>query len=342
MVDSGKKPQIHRSPHFYALSVLCTLFFAFPLIIPDQYLLRAAITILLYAFLTVSWNIIGGFAGQLSIGHSIFTGIGAYTSTLLFTNLGLSPWIGMVLGGFLASFASIIVGYPCFRLRGAYFVLVSIAVAELLMHLVDSTEQIGGLKIMGARGILLPFSGNAPLKFQFMDNKYYYYIILILLVIVVAVSFKIKNSKLGFYLFAIKDEPDAAASLGINITKYKLIAFAISAFFTGMGGVFYAQFLMFISPERIFGLSLSFELAIIGIVGGLGTIAGPILGAFFLRPISDLAQIYLGGTYAGVHLLFYSVLLMVVVFYLPGGIIGPVERLYKFFLRPKAFLKGSS
>jgi branched-chain amino acid transport system permease protein len=335
MNHPGEKLQAAWSPQACALAVVGVLFFVFPLIIPDQYLLRAAITILLYAFLTVSWNIIGGFAGQLSIGHSIFTGIGAYTSTLLFINLGLSPWIGMIAGACVASLASLIIGYPCFRLRGAYFVLVSIAVAELLMHLVDSTEQIAGLKIMGARGILLPFSGNAPLRFQFMDNKYYYYIILVLLVIVVAVSYKIKNSKLGFYLFAIKDEPDAAASLGINITKYKLLAFAISAFFTGMGGVFYAQFLMFISPERIFGLSLSFELAIIGIVGGLGTIAGPIVGAFFLRPISELAQIYLGGTYAGVHLLFYSILLMIVVFYLPGGIIRPIEKAYRSVFKPR-------
>jgi branched-chain amino acid transport system permease protein len=154
---------------------------------------------------------------------------------------------------------------------------------------------------------------------------------------VIIVSFKIKKSRLGFYFFAIKDEPDAAASLGVNIARCKLFAFAISAFFTAIGGVFYTQFLMYISPERIFGLNLSFEICMIGIVGGLGTIAGPILGAFFLRPVSELTHIYLGGTYAGVHLLFYSAVLMVVIFYLPGGIVVPFEKLYKslFVERPR-------
>lgn len=315
------------------VSILFLIFLCIPVVLKDQYIIRAFIQVLLYAFLTLSWNIVGGFAGQLSIGHSIFTGIGAYTSALLLINFGISPWVGMLAGGLLASFASVIIGFPCFRLRGAYFVLVTIAVAELIMNLVINTETVFGLEINGGRGILIPMLGNSPLYFQFLNNAYYYYIILFLLAIGIYISYKIKNSKLGFYLLGLKDNQDAAESLGVNSTKYKLIAFAISAYLTGLGGVFYAQFLMFISPQRIFGLGLSFEMVILGIVGGSGTITGPVLGAFLLRPIAELTQIFLGGSYGGVHLIVYSLILMSVIFYFPQGIAPLVSRLWKYFLR---------
>ncbi|OGP96734.1 MAG: ABC transporter permease [Deltaproteobacteria bacterium RBG_16_47_11] len=321
-----------KSPNFPFYCFVLSLFFV-PLFLQDPYFIHQLIFICLFAYLSASWNIIGGYAGQTSLGHSAFVGIGAYVSTLLFINLGLTPWVGMFAGGLAATLVSLIIGFPAFRLTGPYFALTTIAFCEILRLWVTDTETLLGISLKGARGILLPIKGHSPYDFQFVDKVYYYYIILMMMVLILYVCYKIENSKMGYYLRAIKGNQEAARSLGVEVTQYKLLAFAISAFFTGMGGVFYAQMVLFIIPERILGLDISIELALITIIGGRGTLFGPIFGAFLLRPLSEITAAYFGGTYLGVHLILYGVLLMVSILFIPKGMTELFNRLYLKLIR---------
>jgi branched-chain amino acid transport system permease protein len=267
-----------------------------------------------------AWNLLGGFAGQLSFGHAAFAGIGAYISTLLFITRGISPWIGMVVGGLAAMVASVLVGYPCFRLRGAYYSLVTIAFAEIIRLFVTSTQRLAGIELKGAAGLVLPLKGQAPWLFQFESKVPYYYTVLVMLVAVVAVANWVKRSKPGYYLAAIRENQDAAEALGVRAARMKLYAAAISGFFTGIGGTFYAQYIMFIDPVSVLGIDLSVNLVVISVIGGIGTVTGPVLGSFFMTPLSEVTRLYLGGSYAGAHLVLYGLVLMLVVAFLPRGL----------------------
>jgi branched-chain amino acid transport system permease protein len=329
-----------KSTNFPFCCFVFLLFFV-PLAVRDPYFIHTIIFICFFAYLGASWNILGGYAGQTSLGHSAFVGIGAYVSTLLFINTGLTPWLGMIAGGLAAALISFIIGFPAFRLTGPYFALTTIAFGEILRLWVTDTETFLGISLKGARGILLPIKGHSPFEFQFIDKIYYYYIILLLMVIILLVCWKIENSRMGFYLRAIKGNQDAARSLGVEVTWYKLLAFAISAFFTGIGGVFYAQMVLFIIPERILGLDISIELALITIIGGRGTLFGPILGAFLLRPLSEITAAYFGGTYLGVHLILYGILLMISILFIPKGMTDLFGRIYQKLIgasRSKAYV----
>jgi len=286
------------------------------------------ILIFFYAYLTISWNLLGGFAGQLSLGHTAFTGIGAYTSTLLFANLGLSPWLGMFLGGIFSGAVAVGIGYPCFRLRGAYYALATLGFVEMLRLIVTNTNEVLGIQIKGATGIDVPLLGHSPMNFQFVNKEYYYYVILVMTLAALFITYKVSKSKFGYYLFAIKNDLDAAQSLGINVTNCRLKAAALSGFLAGLGGTFYAQLFLFIDPEAIIGSYLSLEIVLIAIVGGRGTLLGPIWGAFFLVPISEFTRIFLGGTYLGVHLLVFGVILILVIIFLPRGFNDVVLRAY--------------
>ncbi len=247
----------------YFIPALGLLFFLLvPLIIRDEYYLHVLIMILFFAYMGSAWNIICGYVGQLSLGHSALSGIGGYISVLLFINLGLTPWVGMFIGAICTTVVAVIIGFPCFRLRGPYFALTTIAFAEILRIWVENTEVFMGIELKGAMGLLLPLKGHAPALFQFAHKQPYYYIILIMLVIVLGTTFWMERSRLGFYLKAIRGDQDAAEALGIYSTRYMLTAMGMSAFFTALGGSFYAQFLRYINPERNMGIDLSMDMAL--------------------------------------------------------------------------------
>jgi branched-chain amino acid transport system permease protein len=296
------------------------------LLADDNYWLQVAIWVLFFAYLSAAWNLIGGFAGQYSIGHAGFLGIGAYTSSLLAIHGGLSPWLGMLVGGVVAAAVGGLIGYPCFRLRGAFFSLVTIAFAEMLRVGTELTDSLFGLEINGVRGLLLPILGHRPAAFQFVDKRYYYYVILGLLAAVLAVGWAVKRSRLGYYLAAIGDDEDAVASLGINPARAKLAAMLLSAFFTALGGTFYAQFILFITPTRTMSLDFSVQMVIMAVLGGLGTVLGPLYGAVVLVPIAEVTRAVWGGGIQGVHLIVYGALLMIVILYAPQGLEGWVRR----------------
>lgn len=298
-----------------------------PLFVKDEFLLHSMVMVLYFAYLASAWNILCGYVGQISFGHSVFSGVGGYVSVLLLVGAGWSPWLGMFVGGLLSAVLAVAIGYPTMRLRGPYFALTTIAFAEMIRIWFENTEVVFGIAIKGAEGLSVPLVGTDWTRFQFESKVPYYYIILVMLVIVAGMTWLIEHSRLGACLKAIRGDRDAAESLGINPTKYTLIAYAISAFMTALGGCYYAMFIRYINPERNMGVELSLDMALMSIIGGQGTVAGPILGAFFLAPLAELTRTYLGGQFIGLHLAIYGLVLILAVLYLPKGLVHLFHRL---------------
>lgn len=295
-----------------------------PLFVEDLYFLHVFILVFYFAYLGTAWSLVG-MAGQLSFGHAAFLGMGGYASTLLFTDLGVTPWLGMWIGAITAAVVGVLIGYPTFRLRGPYFALTTIALAEILRIYVE-TNEVGpfGIKLRGAMGLLVPPRGDAPALFQFLGKEPYYYIALAMMSGAIAISYAISRTRLGYYLAAIRSDRDAAESLGINVTRCNLVAMAISCFLTALGGTYYAQYFRYINPERGMGLTMSIEIVLVGVVGGWQTVLGPTIGSILLSPTSEIIRAELGGAYAGLHLLLYGLVLMIVILFLPKGLNDPL------------------
>lgn len=300
-----------------------------PLVESDPYFLQVFIMIMLFAYWGAAWNIISGFGGQMSLGHAAFAGIGAYTSTVLFISYGLSPWLGMLAGGLVAGGFGLLIGYPCFKLRGTYFTLATIALLNVIRILVLANQTVLGFEIRGAQGLSVPWRGNSLANMQFLNKVPYFYLILGLLIVVLLASYFIKRSRMGYYLAAIKTNQEAANSLGVNVTRYKLLAQFISVFFTAIGGTFYAQFILFIDPQRLLGFDLSLEMAIIALIGGQGTVLGPVLGAAILVPVAEITRAHISGDLAALPVIIYGLALMLIIYYLPEGISKYLGRFYK-------------
>ena len=323
--------------HFNKVMIvgLLVLAFALPLLVRSATYMHILVLLLFYAYLTTSWNIVGGFAGVLPLGHAAFVGIGAYTSTILSLQYGISPWLGMLVGGVLATIAGVIIGLPTLKMRGAYFALATIAFAEGFRVMVENFDYIGPLKLNGPRGLQIPPLNTGLANFMFSTKEPYYYIILIMLLAVMLLTYLISRSKLGHYLIAGGEEPEAAMALGVNVAKARLIAMAISSFLTALAGTFYAQFSLYIHPKSIISLDMSFEIAFIALIGGRGSIVGPLLGAMLLRPVSDFCRIYFGDTLPGMHLIIFGLVLILVMFYQPRGLQEPLSRIYQRLFTPK-------
>jgi branched-chain amino acid transport system permease protein len=243
-------------------------------------------------------------------------GVGAYTSAKLAIAYGLTPWIGMFAGGLLAALLGVGIGYLGFRfgLRGFYFVLLTVAVAEICRLVTLHVEALGG-----ALGLFITFTGN-PWMFQFQDSRAHYYLGLGLMLLATGVAAAMERSRMGAYLAAIRQDEDAAEAVGVNSFRYKMLAMAVSAFLTGIGGTFYAYLIFSLQPAAVFGIPLSVDILIRPVVGGSGTLMGPILGSFILSPLAELARAYFsGGGLAGIHLVIYGVVLIVVVLFFPQG-----------------------
>jgi len=300
-----------------------------PLMVRSATYLHIVILLYLYAYLTTSWNLVGGFAGVLPLGHATFVGIGAYTSTVLSLQYGISPWIGMLIGAVLASIAGVVIGLPTFKMRGAYFALATIAFAEGIRVMVENIDNLGPFRLNGPRGLQIPPLKTGFVHFMFAEKEPYYYIILFMLAGVLALTWMVSRSKLGYCLTAGGEEPEAAQSLGVNVARAKLVAMAISAFLTAFAGTFWAQFTLYIHPKSVMSLDISFEIAFIALIGGRGSITGPILGALLLRPVGDFSRIYFGSTLPGLHLIILGVVLILVMIYQPRGLQEPLSRIYQ-------------
>ena len=312
---------------FVATLVLLLAALGLPLVLHDEFLIHSVIMVLYFAYLACAWNLMCGYVGQISFGHSVFSGVGGYASVLLLTGIGLSPWIGMLVGGVAAALLAVAMGYPTMRLRGPYFALTTIAFAEIIRIWFENTDVVFGINIKGAEGLSVPLIGTDWAKFQFESKVPYYYIILAMVVTVMSMTWLMERSRLGVCLKAIRGDRDAAESLGINPTRYTLTALAMSAFMTAIGGSFYAQFIRFINPERNMGSELSIDMALMSIIGGQGTVFGPLIGALFLAPLAEITRTYLGGQFAGLHLALYGLVLIIAVLYLPKGLLHLLQQI---------------
>ncbi len=297
---------------------------AFPLVFTRPFPRHVMIMIFLYGALATAWNILAGYCGQISLGHAVYFGIGAYTSTLLVREVALTPWLGMLAGAALAVIVSQLIGYPCFRLRGHYFAIATIGFGEIVQTCVLNWNLVGA-----ARGLFVPIKRpDSLLNFQFHQSKtFYYYIALGLVALALGATSWIERSRRGYYFRAIKEDQDAAASLGVQVAREKQAAMAVSAALTALGGTFWAQYVLFIDPESVFPLSLSILICLVAVLGGVGSLWGPLLGAAVLVPLSEGTRVLLGGTGKALDLLIYGALIMVIAVFQPAGMMGLVRQL---------------
>lgn len=288
------------------------------------YVLSIGISVLIAATLGQSWNVMSGYAGQFSFGHATFFGLGAYTSSILFVDFGLSPWIGMICGMLIAAAVGVIIGYLSFhsKIRGDYFALATLAFAEIFRILFNNVKAL-----KGATGILIPFK-NDPLDFAFRSDKVYYYIIFGMLLLATLIIYIMLKNKTGLSLIAIRENQEAAGSLGVNVLKYKLIAIAISAAMAAAVGTFYAQYYGFIDPSVVFVATISVQAIVPCIIGGTGTLMGPILGAVIIIPIQEICN-SLFTNVGGINMIIYGVFIVVTIIFVPKGIIGIAKRRIK-------------
>jgi len=300
------------------LLLLVVFILVFPFVFNKPFIQHVMIMIFMYALLAEAWNIMGGYCALFSFGQCAFFGIGAYTSTFLYINYHLSPWLGMIIGGICGAAAGVVIGYPCSKLRGHYFAIATIAFAQTLNILFTNWNLVGG-----ATGLSPSLtSGDSLVDFQFHSSKIpYYYIILGMLVISVYITQKVVSSKTGFYFRALRENPEVAESLGINTSLYRLVSIALSSFFTAIAGTFYAQYVLYIDPPSVMAHFLSCEIVLIATFGGSGTIYGPIMGAAVLVPISQYARAFLGGMGSGLDLMIYGIAITLICVFKPGGVI---------------------
>lgn len=319
-------------------------------------LLHVGILIFMFAYLGSSWNILGGFAGQLSLGHAAFFGIGAYTSSLLYVHFGLTPWIGMIAGAGLAAIVGYGLGFVSYKygLKGPFFALVTIAFAEILRLLFLYFDFTGG-----PLGLLIPLTSEYSFwEYQFREKEPYYYIALGLMIFGIVISAIVSTSKFGYYLRAIRESEDAAEAVGIHSMRYKMHAVALSAAMTALGGTFYAQYTQYIVPDDVIKIALSIEIILFAVIGGSGLVMGPIIGTFLLVPVGEMSRVIFegGGSGAslvalinenmpggeklakyidylssggggGLAILLYGVILIVVCLILPRGILPALNKL---------------
>lgn len=318
-----------------ALGAVLAAMLVVPIAIGNEFIYHIFITMCIFAALSTAWNIVGGYAGQLSLGHAIFYGIGSYVGVMLVA-MGISPWIGMFAGAVLAAFVAIVISYPCFRLRGPFFALATVAFLEVFRVLALHFRDLTG----GATGMMIPL--NVGWEWMVFRERLAALIIAFgLLLVILAIAWRIRTHRLGFRLIATRERESAARAAGIDTVRIKLYAVAISAALSAMVGTFHAMYLTFIEPASAFSLAFSIQIAMFALIGGIGTVFGPLLGAVLLVPITEFARGALGGEAIGLHGFVYGVVLILVALFMPDGIMGLVGR----FFRPAktaVFAQGSA
>ncbi|MBA2608081.1 MAG: branched-chain amino acid ABC transporter permease [Actinobacteria bacterium] len=291
---------------------------ALPIIVHDVYLQNVLILTLMFAALSQSWNILGGYCGQISLGNALYFGIGAYVTSMLFVGFSITPWLGLGLGGVLAAVLAVVLGYPCFRLKGHYFSIATIVIAEIGLLLVHNWDYAGA-----ALGIQWPVGQDGWTTLQFARNKIpYFYLALGLFVVTWFVTFFIEGSRWGYWWRAVRDNPEAARSLGVEVFRSKIAAAAVSAFFTAVGGGFYAAFVGYIDPDSVMSFRFSLLFALPAVLGGIGTLWGPAVGAAVLIPLTEILRSYAGGSGNGLDLIIYGGLVMLVALAKPDGLLS--------------------
>ena len=299
-------------------AVVLALLAAVPLLVGDAYLRNILILTLMYAALAQAWNILGGYCGQISLGHALYFGAGAYATSVLFVNFGVLPWFGMVAGAVLAAVLALLLGWLCFRLKGHYYAIATLVIAEIGLLLVHNWDYVGA-----AMGIQWPLGPDSWATLQFARDKApYFYFVLALFALTWLITFWVEGSRWGYWWRAVKDNPEASESLGVTVFRSKMAAAALSASLTAIAGGFYAAFVAYIDPDSVMHFRFSLLMVLPVVLGGIGTLWGPLLGAVILIPLTEAIRSYMGGSGTGTDLIVYGALVMGVAVLKPEGLIG--------------------
>ncbi len=322
---SATIPATSTLSRFLPLALVAALV-VFPFAAGD-YAVNFMITILFTAYLAQCWNIMSGYAGQFSFGHAAFFGIGAYVSTLLYVDYGLTPWIGMFAGAASAAAVGALIGFLSFRykLKGDYFALATLAFAEMLRVFVNNMAFTHG-----SVGVTILYKDQWT-EYLFSDKRAYYFIMLVMVAALTFMVSRLTRTKTGLYFVAIRENEDAANALGVNPFRTKLAALMLSSALTALLGTFYAQYYLYIDPSIAFGIHVSQNSIMPCIIGGVGTVFGPVLGAFVMVPLSEITNVLFAGS-KGLNMLIYGIILIAVIMYLPNGLLGlrePLARLVR-------------
>jgi len=273
---------------------------------------RLGALVLLAAIGASAWNIVGGYAGQVSVGHS---------SVVVYTHLGWPPIAGAPLGMVLSVGVAAVIGVPTLRLSGHYFSMATIAVAELVRVLSSTSDFLGG-----AQGLGGPAMPRTVFDLSFISATPFYYIFLAVLAFLLGLTWWMERSRMGFYLRAIKDSERAARSLGVSAGRYKLYAYMLSGAFTALAGSLYLCMFGFVDPESGFGILISVKMVVMAALGGAGQLFGPLVGALILVPLEELSNSYLGGRGAGLTFVVYGAIIVIIARFLPSGLLSLFER----------------
>jgi branched-chain amino acid transport system permease protein len=304
------------------LIVLGALVLAYPLLVSGSPVYgRLGALVLLGAISASAWNIVGGYAGQVSVGHAVFFGAGAYAAVVAYTQLEWPPIAGAPIGMALSVAVAAVIGVPTLRLSGHYFSMATIAVAELVRVLSSTSDFLGG-----AQGLSGPPVPRSVFDLSFISATPYYYIFLAVLAAVLGLTWWIEHSRMGFYLRAIKDSERAARSLGVAAGRYKLYAYMLSAAFTSLAGSLYLTMFGFVDPESGFGILISVKMVVMAALGGAGQLFGPLIGALILVPVEELSNSLLGGKGAGLTFVVYGAIIVIIARFLPSGLLSLFAR----------------
>lgn len=282
---------------------------------------------LMYSIASMAWNLLTGYTGQLSFGHAVFFGVGAYTTMILALYYNVTPWAGMFAAGVMAALVGLGLGVPFFRLRSHWFTLATIAAGEIFKLIFNNWSYVGG-----SRGLQMKIVPESQKLYyiQYAGPYVYIYVALLVLAIETIVLYKIVNSRTGFYLQTIREDELVAKTLGINTFKYKMIAMGVSAFFTGMAGALYAMRFRFVEPAAVFDIiTVSTYIAVAGIIGGIYHFAGPIIGSFILLPAAEYVRVTIVAKFPrvyGLHVSVLGIILLAVSLFAPEGVMGWMER----------------
>jgi branched-chain amino acid transport system permease protein len=299
--------------------ILGVAFVAYPLVFSTPFQQRLGALVLLYAIGASAWNIVGGYAGLISVGHAVFFGCGAYGALASYQYLGLPPIGGLPFGVAASVLIAVLIGIPTLRLSGHYFSMATIAVAELARLIVSNTEWLGG-----AQGLSGPPVPRTPFDLSFISALPYYYLFLAVLSGMLALTWQIERSRIGYFLRAIHDSERAARALGVAAPRCKLFAYALSAAMTAVAGALYAVMFGFVDPESGLGILISVKMLIMAALGGAGLLLGPLMGAVILAPLEEISNALLGGAGGGLTYVVYGAVIVLIARFAPGGILRPL------------------
>lgn len=298
------------------LGAVLLVFLLIPTMVKSPYVLNIFVLVFYMSTLSMAWNLLGGMTGQNSLGHAAYMGLGAYACCLMVVKTGANPWLSAIFGMLVVGLVAGIIFYPCFILRGPYFTLVSIAFGESIRQMIINSEFFGR-----ASGVGLPFGSNSWAQFRFGSKVPYYYVGLLMMIGVYLLMKKIDRSKMGFALKTIREDEDAAAAIGINPVKYKIMAVVVSAMVAGLVGFFYASYIRYIDPELMIQAK-STESVLPAVVGGAAFVEGPIVGGLIMIPLSEILRARFSAILPGINMLMYAVALIVVIRFRPTGLLG--------------------